>query len=328
MSSLKAAAAVTAPDRTFSKAVCERINQRIDRERRHWDAERTWLPSLVEQQRPLRLDHGYLEPRLPYFRTMLLEGGPVVYPDAQSVHDNSWFSIDPLKHIVRSHRDLSRLQRQHAAVLRRAGARRVDFDEDLIGWPYHSRRWLLWGKPKTAACLHNSLYYSLLAHLVDLTRVSTIVDIGGGFGSLLGAVLSKQPHIRGRLVEMPYLCAIASYYLGRKFGDVILADEEPADGSARVSVMLPWVFDTLTTAPDLAINTMSFQHMAQANHEYYFSNLARLGVKKVFSVNRELDTREGEAPFMPTARKYGFRLGTTLALDPWSGTHRAHLLVT
>jgi putative sugar O-methyltransferase len=211
--------------------------------------------------------------------------------------------------------------------LHRAGVRRVDFNEDLIGWPYHSRRWLLWGRPKTAGSLHNSLYYSLLAHLVDLSRVSTVVDIGGGFGSLLGAVVAKQPHIRGYLVEMPYLCVVAGYYLGRKFGDVDLVDEEPAGGSARVSVMLPWLFDGLTSAPDLAINTMSFQHMAQANHEYYFSNLARLGVKKVFSVNREHDTREGEAPFMPTARKHGFRLDTTIALDPWSDKHRAHLFV-
>ena len=324
---MSAVFATPAEARVLSPAVCQRINRRIEDEQRHPNAERNWLPSLVEQQRPLRLSYEFMKPRLPYFRTMLLEGGPVQYPDCQVPTIPSWFSIDPLSHIVRSRRQLAGQRRVQEALLRRERVLRVHFDEDLIGWPYHSRRFVLWGQAETAANLNKSLYYSLLSHFVDLSRVSRVVDIGGGYGGLLSGILASHQHIEGCLIEMPYLCVVADYYLGRKFGEVSLVDDEPLSGQARVSVMLPWMFDRLTATLDLAINTMSFQHMAQANHEYYFSNLARLGVKQLFSVNREHGTREGEAPFLSTAYKYGYRLEKTITLDPWSAEHRVHLLV-
>lgn len=324
---MPAAVALPSGDRVFSLAVCQRINRRIQEEQQRVDPERHWLPSPVEQILPLTLYYEYLVPRLPYFRSMLLEGGPVVYPDAQSTNDHSWYSIDPAVHILRARRQLSRQRQLQQAVVQRAGGRWVDFDEDLIGWPYHSRQWVLWGRPETSASLHKSLYYSLLSQLVDLSKVSTVLDIGGGFGSLLSTVLTANARMCGYLVELPRLCFVAEYYLRRKLGDVALLHEDVPVDQARVSVVLPWMFDQLTTVPDLAINTQSFQHMAQANQEFYFSNLARLGVKQLFSVNREQATREGEAAFLPTARKHGYRLEKTLSLEPWSSRHPVHLLV-
>jgi hypothetical protein len=39
----------------------------------------------------------------------------------------------------------------------------------------------------------------------DFSRFKTIVDIAGGFGTLLAAILEKTPGLHGTLFEMPYL---------------------------------------------------------------------------------------------------------------------------
>jgi len=43
----------------------------------------------------------------------------------------------------------------------------------------------------------------------DFTNVKTVADIGGGFGHLVVALLEKYPHLKGILVDVPDVIAIA-----------------------------------------------------------------------------------------------------------------------
>jgi hypothetical protein len=49
-----------------------------------------------------------------------------------------------------------------------------------------------------------------VAPVYDFSGLTTIVDVGGGRGALLGAILQANPHLRGVLFEAPHVIATAS----------------------------------------------------------------------------------------------------------------------
>ncbi|MGH3867587.1 MAG: methyltransferase [Pseudonocardiaceae bacterium] len=49
-----------------------------------------------------------------------------------------------------------------------------------------------------------------IAHTYDFTRFGTIVDVGGGRGGLLTAILAANPHLQGMLFDVPAVAAGAS----------------------------------------------------------------------------------------------------------------------
>lgn len=67
----------------------------------------------------------------------------------------------------------------------------------------------------------------------DWGQVSTVVDVGGGNGSLLAAVLGRHPHLRGVLAEQPHVLPTAARVLGEA-GVVGRARLEPCDFFAGV----------------------------------------------------------------------------------------------
>ena len=73
----------------------------------------------------------------------------------------------------------------------------------------------------------------------DFSRFATIVDVGGGHGALLGAILSTTPAARGVLFDLPDVVAGAAGHLER-------------DGVAdRVRVVGGSFFDTVPSGGDL-----------------------------------------------------------------------------
>ncbi len=52
----------------------------------------------------------------------------------------------------------------------------------------------------------------------DFTEVRTVVDVGGGRGTLLGEVLQRWPHLRGVLFDLPHVAARARPELAARFG--------------------------------------------------------------------------------------------------------------
>ncbi len=73
----------------------------------------------------------------------------------------------------------------------------------------------------------------------DWTGIRTVVDVGGGTGSLLAAILAKHPTIRGVLVDQPATVARAA--------DIL----EPAGVADRVSLAGQSFFDPLPAGADL-----------------------------------------------------------------------------
>ena len=50
---------------------------------------------------------------------------------------------------------------------------------------------------------HSSLFGTAIAHSYDWSSVRHVMDVGGGVGRTLAALLSEHPHLRGSLVDLP-----------------------------------------------------------------------------------------------------------------------------
>ncbi|WP_370949587.1 methyltransferase [Amycolatopsis sp. cg5] len=71
----------------------------------------------------------------------------------------------------------------------------------------------MFDNPAFAAEFHGAMAQSTSASTVDasfdFSTVGHVVDLGGGNGSMLAALLSKHPHLRGTLVDLPHAVAEA-----------------------------------------------------------------------------------------------------------------------
>lgn len=307
----------------------EEINRTIQREVESADAQRNWIPSYsasyIESSNDLLLAPEYLEPRLQFFRSMILaSGGPLRWPDCASFRHHSWFSMDPFKHLVRARLELTRIRKIYLATLRKLSAPWPVFEEDMIGTPYHSRRFLLFGKPITEANLAHSFYYGLIERFAAIEGANSVLEIGGGFGGLLGRIALRHPNKALYITELPRATLLSYFYLRTKLGkaSLLYSPERMNQPRERASVLFPWMLDRLDINVDLAINTVSFQHMNAANHEFYFRNLRRLNAKQVFSLNRTSPYKRGESPYLDVAKRHGYSVETDVDVSPWhSGIH-------
>jgi putative sugar O-methyltransferase len=303
------------------------INEAIQKEIIGADPKNNWLPSYsasyVESANDMFLVGEFIEPRLPYFRALIFPGGgPLRYPDCPAYWQPSWFNRNPIKHLLKARIALAKIRSLYTETLKRHGIESLPhFEEDLIGAPYHSSEFLLFGKPITEANLANSFYYALVARYADLDKASSILEIGGGFGGLMGRIALKHPDKKLFLVELPRATVIACYYLKTKLHSGHLHYDPaslPLNTSSRVNVMCPWILNHLDHTIDLVINTVSFQHMNAANHTFYFENLRRLEIPLIFSINRVETYKKGEDRYLEAAEKYGYETEAQLSLSPWS----------
>jgi putative sugar O-methyltransferase len=294
----------------------------------------TWLPSYsasyIESANDVFLVGDFIEPRLPSFRTLIFPGGgPLRYPDCPVYWKSSWFNKNPVKHLLNARIELAKIRSIYTQTLKRHGLSLPDFEEDLIGAPYHSRKFLVFGKPVTEANLANSFYYALIARYADLHRASSILEIGGGFGGLMGRIGLMHPDKKLFLVELPRATVLAYYYLKTKLHDAQLHHDPaslPSHTSSRANVLFPWILNRLDQPIDLVINTFSFQHMNAANHRFYFENLRRLEVPFIFSINRLETYKKGESPYLDMAKKYGYETESQTSLAPWAPNAFLNLL--
>ncbi|MFI9560441.1 methyltransferase [Nonomuraea endophytica] len=63
--------------------------------------------------------------------------------------------------------------------------------------------------------------FDAVAASLDLTGITTVTDIGGGSGALLGRILDAAPHVRGLLFDTPATVAVAEPDLIARHGDRI-----------------------------------------------------------------------------------------------------------
>ena len=137
----------------------------------------------------------------------------------------------------------------------------------------------------------NSLNYlrglSFLKRYVDLTAIESVLEIGGGFGSLGEIVLKMSARTFYVDVDIPPLAAVSTYYLRSVFGrDAVYGydqsrgqgriDLDALAGQYRAAVLCPWQLPQIEGSADLFVNFISFQEMEPHVVQNYVRHASRL----------------------------------------------------
>jgi len=129
------------------------------------------------------------------------------------------------------------------------------------------------------------------------TGIRTVLEIGGGYGTL-GEILSQTGKEYSYVdVDIPPTSAVASYYLSQQpgidlvdYGDTRGKGPIAVPGPGRQMVICPWQLPRLAGSVDLLWNYISFQEMEPDVVRFYLQQGARLGARYVLLRNM----REGK----------------------------------
>jgi putative sugar O-methyltransferase len=155
------------------------------------------------------------------------------------------------------------------------------------------------GRRYSRSSLNYLLGLSLLKRYADLSKIKTVLEIGGGFGTL-GEIIGKAPTegIRYIDIDIPPINFVADYYLRTCFGSQrVLSGMDPSETNPihinslpQISVMCSWQLEYLVGEIDLFVNFISFQEMEPLVVANYIEKVSKLRPK--FLLLRNL--REGK----------------------------------
>lgn len=159
------------------------------------------------------------------------------------------------------------------------------------------------GRLFSRSSLNYLLGLSFLKRHCDISQVTTVLEIGGGFGSL-GEILLADPRNNVFYIDVDIAPTIfcANYYLAQVYGaNAIVGYSETRDQSVleisqmrnthRAATLASWQLPALRGKIDLFVNFISFQEMEPAVVKNYLSHVDRLGARFVLLRN----LREGKA---------------------------------
>lgn len=129
----------------------------------------------------------------------------------------------------------------------------------------------------------------------DSSHKEVWLEIGAGWGGFGHAVKKRFPALTYVIVDLPQTMIFSATYLMTAFPEAKVAlypevplDEIAANLRSYDFVFLPhYLFDQATLGIDLGINMVSFQEMTTGQVSGYLDNLARMGCKRVYSLNRD-----------------------------------------
>lgn len=190
--------------------------------------------------------------------------------------------------------------RVYAASNTNVAPHTITFSESEFGQP--AEQFEFEGKRYSRSSLNYLLGLNFLKLQLGEVEVKTVLEIGGGFGSL-GEILLSDPR-NGSFyinVDIPPTCIFSSYYLKQTFGEEKVGDyadlKSVSDHSIdalrqqfRAIVICPWTLPELTGQVDLFVNFISFQEMEPDIVENYLNEVDRLKSKYVLLRN----LREGK----------------------------------
>ncbi|MEW6325091.1 MAG: putative sugar O-methyltransferase, partial [Nitrospirota bacterium] len=118
---------------------------------------------------------------------------------------------------------------------------------------------------------------------VDPSNIRSVAEIGAGYGRLAHMAVSRFPHWRYCIFDIPPAVVISQHYLAALLGEpavrpVPAGEEAGADGddAPRVRVFLPHQLEQFPDGYfDLVINISSFDEMSREQVENYFSLIDR-----------------------------------------------------
>jgi len=128
------------------------------------------------------------------------------------------------------------------------------------------------------------------------TGIRTVLEIGGGFGTL-GEILYQCGGFSYIDVDIPPTAAVATYYLHQATAKNVVDYRETRDRTelvpppaGKAMVLCPWQLPKLIGSVDLFWNFISFQEMEPPVVQYYLDHCRRLEAKYVLLRN----LREGK----------------------------------
>jgi putative sugar O-methyltransferase len=162
----------------------------------------------------------------------------------------------------------------------------TDFSESTVGNPIE--QFSFNSNHYSRSALNYLLGLSLLKQHTDLSSINTVLEIGGGFGTL-GEILGKAPKkgIRYIDVDIPPTHFAAEYYLKSVFDKNKVASFADLKDQSMINisnlpdftVMCSWQLEKLKGNVDLFVNFISFQEMELEVVRNYLSQVNRLGAK-------------------------------------------------
>ena len=171
------------------------------------------------------------------------------------------------------------------------------FSESSIGNPIEQH--CFDGKKYSRSALNYLLGLSLLKRHTDLSSIKTVLEIGGGFGTL-GEILGKAPSkgLKYIDVDIPPTHFAAEYYLKANFGSGNVATFSELEVQPEIeirdlpdfTVMCSWQLEKLRGQVDLFVNFISFQEMEPEVVENYLVHVRNLNAQWILLRNM----REGK----------------------------------
>jgi len=160
----------------------------------------------------------------------------------------------------------------------------TEFSESSVGNPIEQH--FFDTKRYSRSALNYLLGLSLIKQHTDLDGINTVLEIGGGFGTL-GEILGKAPKkgVKYIDIDIPPTHFAAEFYLKTIFGKSNVASFADLEGSSTIAiselpqftVMCSWQLENLIGKVDLFVNFISFQEMEPTVVENYLNHVNRLG---------------------------------------------------
>lgn len=157
------------------------------------------------------------------------------------------------------------------------------FSESSYGAPVE--QWAFDGKKYSRSALNYALGLTFLKRHIGQSKIQTVIEIGGGFGTLGELLLSDDTNqIKYIDIDIPPTSFVAQQYLTARFGSenvagyASLRDKETIAINAlpKASVMTSWQIEKLTGNADLFVNFISFQEMEPEIVQNYLNHVDRL----------------------------------------------------
>jgi putative sugar O-methyltransferase len=179
----------------------------------------------------------------------------------------------------------------------------LNFSESDVGNPVE--HFDFDGKKYSRSALNYLLGLAFFNQHTPLSSIRTVVEIGGGFGTL-GEILAKtNNNVRYMDFDIAPTLNVADYYLSNVFGrDNVggyFQQETPVDVSETtrpLNVFGAWQIEALDEPVDLFVNFISFQEMEPEVVQNYLNHVDRVKTKWVLLRN----IREGKQ----TIKEHGF----------------------
>jgi putative sugar O-methyltransferase len=244
--------------------------------------------------------------RLTTTRTFFVPGySAVEYLDNQQKYDTT---IDEFDKLVLDKRFTTKLQRVFTGYTGAFNDYRVLKASDLNVTPYTNQvseskvgnpieQHTIDGKNFSRSFLNYLLGLNFLKQNVDTSCIHTVMEIGGGFGSL-GEILlkDKRDDIFYINLDIPPVAYYSSYYLTQIFGDENIATYDDLKDLETLDIdtlktkykainSCSWQIEKLQGSIDLFVNSISFQEMEPDVVQNYCNHIDRLKPKYILLRN-------------------------------------------